>query len=213
MTQGPQYYPQTTSYSLPPMQQHSTTTYSSNFLSHSAAHSAPSTMSQLNSQYPSQPNWPQTGNDPSPPPLPYSYWPSTATQTSSAYHPNSQQPRQSSYDIHRSPWGSHTFTDTDSPLLPSNRSLSPGYSYSSPESNQPSSGTLETVPPPRGSRRSTPPGSVRDHSAGSGRTSGNPPAGISRCSSCKVTTSPEWRKGPSGKKDLCNACVFHISRV
>jgi hypothetical protein len=32
-----------------------------------------------------------------------------------------------------------------------------------------------------------------------------PPVGIQKCSSCKVTQSPEWRKGPSGKKDLCNA--------
>jgi hypothetical protein len=138
-----------------------------------------------------------------------------AAQTgSSAYHSNSQQPRQPSYAIHQSsPWGSAAFPDTDSPLPPSYRSLSPGYSYSPPESSQASPGTMEAVPPPRGSRRSSPPGSVRDHSAGSGRASGNPPAGISRCSSCKVTTSPEWRKGPSGKKDLCNACVFHISRV
>ena len=26
-----------------------------------------------------------------------------------------------------------------------------------------------------------------------------------RCASCGATHSPEWRKGPSGKKDLCNA--------
>ena len=30
------------------------------------------------------------------------------------------------------------------------------------------------------------------------------------CSSCKATTSSEWRKGPSGKMDLCNAYVFHF---
>lgn len=30
-------------------------------------------------------------------------------------------------------------------------------------------------------------------------------AGGLRCASCGVTHSPEWRKGPSGKKDLCNA--------
>ena len=210
MTQGPQYYPQTTSYSLPPM--HSTTTYS--YLSHSANQNAQPTASQVNSQYSSQHSWPPA-IDSSPASLPYSHWPSTAAQTgSSAYHSNSQQPRQPSYAINQSsPWGSAAFPDTDSPLPPSYRSLSPGYSYSPPESSQASSGTIEAVPPPRGSRRSSPPGSVRDHSAGSGRASGNPPAGISRCSSCKVTTSPEWRKGPSGKKDLCNACVFHISRV
>ena len=205
MTQGPQYYPQTTSYSLPPMQ-HSTTTYSNNYLSHSATQNAPPTASQVNSQYSSQ-NW----IDPAPTSLPYGNWSPTTTQTgSSAYNSNAQQPRQHHYVAH---WSSATFPDTGSPLPNSYRSLSPPYPYSSPENHQASSGTMESVPPPRGSRRSTPPGSIRDHSAGSGRASGNPPAGISRCSSCKVTTSPEWRKGPSGKKDLCNACVFHISRV
>ena len=206
MTQGPQYYPQTTSYSLPPMQ-HSPTY--SNYLSQSAPQNAQSTASQVTSQYSSQQSW---SLDPSPS-LPYSHWSSTQAQTGSpAYHSNSQQPRQPSYTIQSPHWSSATFTDTESPLPPY-RSLSPGYSYSPPETGQASSGAIETVPPPRGSRRSTPPGSVREHPAGSGRASGNPPMGISRCSSCKVTTSPEWRKGPSGKKDLCNACVFHISHV
>ena len=38
-----------------------------------------------------------------------------------------------------------------------------------------------------------------------GRGPGNRPAGLSDCSSCGATSSPEWRKGPSGKKELCNA--------
>ena len=69
---------------------------------------------------------------------------------------------------------------------------------------------METVPPPRDSRRVTPPGSIREHPTSGGVASGNPPMGISRCSSCKVTTSPEWRKGPSGKTDLCNEYVFRF---
>jgi hypothetical protein len=194
--------------------QPSTTTFS-NYLSQSAPQNAQPTASQVTSQYSSQQqqNWPQVVDPPSSS-LSYSHWPSPATQAGSpAYQPNSQQPRHS-YAIHQSPhWSSATFPDADSPVPPSYRSLSPGYSYSPPESNQTSSGPIESVPPPRGSRRSTPPGNVREHSAGGGRASGNPPVGIPRCSSCKVTTSPEWRKGPSGKKDLCNACVFHISRV
>ncbi|KAI0001494.1 hypothetical protein BJV74DRAFT_819002 [Russula compacta] len=207
MTQGPQYYPQTTSYSLPPMQH----TYN-NYPSQSAPQNAQSMASQVTSQYSSQQSWSPV-IDTSPPSLPYSHWSSTQAQTGSpAYHSNSQQPRQPSYTIHQSPhWSSATFTDTDSPLPPSYRSLSPGYPYSPPENSQASSGPIETVPPSRGSRRSTPPG-VREHSAGSGRASGNPPMGISRCSSCKVTTSPEWRKGPSGKKDLCNACGLRYAR-
>lgn len=46
---------------------------------------------------------------------------------------------------------------------------------------------------------------ARETYSGSGRSSGNPPVGVSRCVSCRATHSPEWRKGPSGKKDLCNA--------
>lgn len=39
-------------------------------------------------------------------------------------------------------------------------------------------------------------------------TTTRPPPGVGRCTSCKTTSSPEWRKGPSGKKELCNAYVF-----
>ena len=41
-----------------------------------------------------------------------------------------------------------------------------------------------------------------------GRAEGKPPPGVANCSSCSTTVSPEWRKGPSGKKELCNAYVF-----
>lgn len=36
--------------------------------------------------------------------------------------------------------------------------------------------------------------------------------GVLKCSSCKATSSPEWRKGPSGKKELCNACGLRFAR-
>ncbi|KDN44198.1 hypothetical protein RSAG8_05671, partial [Rhizoctonia solani AG-8 WAC10335] len=49
-------------------------------------------------------------------------------------------------------------------------------------------------------------------SATAPRAGGAPPSGILRCSSCKSETSPEWRKGPSGKKDLCNACGLRYAR-
>ncbi|KAF9971619.1 hypothetical protein BGZ73_005411 [Actinomortierella ambigua] len=32
------------------------------------------------------------------------------------------------------------------------------------------------------------------------------------CESCHTTNSPEWRRGPSGKKNLCNACGLRYSR-
>ncbi|QRV89857.1 GATA type zinc finger [Ceratobasidium sp. AG-Ba] len=54
----------------------------------------------------------------------------------------------------------------------------------------------------------------RGQSAGAAasRVGGGPPAGVTHCSSCKSETSPEWRKGPSGKKDLCNACGLRYAR-
>ncbi|KAI0264492.1 hypothetical protein BC834DRAFT_937825 [Gloeopeniophorella convolvens] len=210
MTQGQQYYPQTNSYGLPPMQ--SSTPYSS-YLSQSAPQVSQAA-SQATSQYPSQQSW-SSVIDSSPPPLQYNHWSATGAQTPpSAYHSGSQQPRQASYAIHQSPsWGTSAFTDTDSPLPSSYRSLSPGYTYSTPETSQATvQGTTDPVPPPRGTRRPTPPGGAREHPAGTGRTAGNPPTGVLRCSSCKVTTSPEWRKGPSGKKDLCNACGLRYAR-
>ena len=63
----------------------------------------------------------------------------------------------------------------------------------------------DVVPASRIPRRGA---SNRDSYGNGGRSSGNPPVGVNRCASCKVTHSPEWRKGPSGKKDLCNAYVL-----
>jgi hypothetical protein len=39
-----------------------------------------------------------------------------------------------------------------------------------------------------------------------------PPPGVKYCVSCKTTDSPEWRKGPSGQKELCNACGLRWNR-
>ncbi|ORE14399.1 hypothetical protein BCV71DRAFT_251376 [Rhizopus microsporus] len=33
-----------------------------------------------------------------------------------------------------------------------------------------------------------------------------------RCEYCRASTSPEWRKGPSGHKTLCNACGLRYAR-
>ncbi|KZP00647.1 hypothetical protein CALVIDRAFT_533657 [Calocera viscosa TUFC12733] len=40
-----------------------------------------------------------------------------------------------------------------------------------------------------------------------------PPTGVQACVQCGNMTSPEWRKGPSGNKDLCNACGLRWSRT
>ncbi|KAL0565361.1 hypothetical protein V5O48_016661 [Marasmius crinis-equi] len=39
-----------------------------------------------------------------------------------------------------------------------------------------------------------------------GRGPREKPPGVLMCANCKATSSPEWRRGPSGLKDLCNAC-------
>ena len=182
------------------------------YLSQGAPSNSQPTTTQISSQYSSQQGWSSAILDPSPPTLQYN-WSSTRAQASApAYHSNPQHLRQHSYPFQRSPqWAPAAFSDTDSPLPSSYRPLSRGYTYSSPENNQASPlGTMETVPPPLDSRRPSPPRSMREHPTSSGRASGDPPMGISRCSSCKATTSSEWRKGPSGKKDLCNAYVFHF---
>ena len=86
--------------------------------------------------------------------------------------------------------------------------FSGGVTYSgTPTSGTPApdntpAGSEEAVPAARPSNRRA---STKDGYGSGSRAAGNPPVGIMKCSSCKVTHSPEWRKGPSGKKDLCNA--------
>ncbi|KAF9565221.1 hypothetical protein CPC08DRAFT_684180 [Agrocybe pediades] len=112
------------------------------------------------------------------------------------------------------PWpsGPASAPYSDSPLAQSfNRPVSPGYNYSPQNcagNSTAASPTSDVVPPPR---RRISPGSNRDHTT-SARSSGNRPTGVQKCSSCKATSSPEWRKGPSGKKELCNACGLRYAR-
>ncbi|CAO1632308.1 unnamed protein product [Parajaminaea phylloscopi] len=40
----------------------------------------------------------------------------------------------------------------------------------------------------------------------------HPENGEKRCTSCGTSESPEWRKGPTGQKSLCNACGLRFSR-
>ncbi|KAF8896286.1 hypothetical protein BD779DRAFT_1433228 [Infundibulicybe gibba] len=89
------------------------------------------------------------------------------------------------------------------------RSLSPGYAYSPNTGSEGTSPSADVVPPPR---RRVSPGSTRDQYGPGGRSAGNRPMGVLKCSSCKATQSPEWRKGPSGKKELCNACGLRYAR-
>ncbi|KAJ7637718.1 hypothetical protein DFH06DRAFT_1219050 [Mycena polygramma] len=87
------------------------------------------------------------------------------------------------------------------------RPLSPAYGYTSP-TDEATSPATDMVPPPR--RRVSP--GARESGGSGGRGGGTRPTGVLKCSSCKATTSPEWRKGPSGKKELCNACGLRYAR-
>ncbi|PKC69648.1 hypothetical protein RhiirA1_415356, partial [Rhizophagus irregularis] len=37
--------------------------------------------------------------------------------------------------------------------------------------------------------------------------------GVKKCESCHTSSSPEWRRGPTGHKTLCNACGLRYSRT
>ncbi|KAG8937283.1 hypothetical protein FRC02_000053 [Tulasnella sp. 418] len=58
------------------------------------------------------------------------------------------------------------------------------------------------------SLNSTIPDQVQRSGPGGNTTS----PGVQRCITCGTVNSPEWRKGPSGKKELCNACGLRFSR-
>jgi hypothetical protein len=143
--------------------------------------------------------------------------PSSTTPSYISGPPNSNQ--QSTFER---PPSSHGYNTTYA-TLPAGGSSSNGGSASAalPAVASPSA---DVIPPSR--RRVTPnsardrePGAGRGHgpgSAGSSRGNSTPASGVSKqtgilkCSSCKTTQSPEWRKGPSGKKELCNALVSPV---
>ncbi|TFK72912.1 hypothetical protein BDN72DRAFT_869302 [Pluteus cervinus] len=156
-------------------------------------------------------------------PAPYgSYVPQPSSAVPSPYSPArwsapGEQP--ASYNQWNAPSPAHPI----SPLRPSspyveggppasaysNRSISPNYAYSPTAASEGASPSADVVPPPR---RRVSPGSTRDQYGPGGRGAGNRPMGVLKCSSCKATQSPEWRKGPSGKKELCNACGLRYAR-
>ncbi|GJE96612.1 hypothetical protein PsYK624_128110 [Phanerochaete sordida] len=167
------------------------------------------------SPYPSQ-NW-SASNEDGPQP-PYSQWtsqngpmsssPSISNMRSSYGHSQQSQPQQ------QHQWSSNP---------PSYMENGGGYPF--PPSGVPYTGTPPVGTPvnggspapvedvvPASSRASNRRSSKESFSNGGGRGSGNPPVGVPKCSSCGVTHSPEWRKGPSGKKDLCNACGLRYAR-
>lgn len=95
------------------------------------------------------------------------------------------------------------YVEANPPTANGNRGPSSPYLYSpATTTSENTSPTTDVVPPPR---RRVSPGSHKDENGPSARSQNNRPVGLLKCSSCKTTSSPEWRKGPSGKKELCNA--------
>ncbi|KAF5342658.1 hypothetical protein D9611_001541 [Ephemerocybe angulata] len=101
--------------------------------------------------------------------------------------------------------GPHT-TAVHIPTANGNRGGSPPYPYSPTTTASSTSPTSDLVPPPR--RRVSP----ANREGRQARNHGSRPAGITKCMGCETTSSPEWRKGPSGKKELCNACGLRFAR-
>lgn len=183
--QNPPFYGQGSSYALPPSQAAS---YTSTYVSQSG--------SGIQGSYSPQ-RWSQT--------LPAAM----SNLRSGSYPPLPPQGTQSWPQVPEPP--SSSYIDTGSlPQASFNRSNSPTYSYSpTTSSSAGASPTSDFVPPPR-RRVSTE--SPKDQYSPTGRNVGNRPMGVQKCSSCKATSSPEWRKGPSGKKELCNACGLRFAR-
>jgi hypothetical protein len=161
---------------------------------------------QSGNAYPNTPPYsssapPYNQSYPSQPPYPAQNWPE-GTDPLSSLAPPSTNMRSSSYPPQQQ-WPNQPYMDPSQAYPP--RTSTPDYGYAPGTSNDGGSPSTanDVVPPPR--RRVSPgiPGTTRETHGG--RSSGNRPMGIQKCTSCKATQSPEWRKGPSGKKELCNA--------
>ncbi|GAA5869085.1 hypothetical protein JCM1840_000463 [Sporobolomyces johnsonii] len=74
-----------------------------------------------------------------------------------------------------------------------------------------------SLPPPSGSKPASPtldkPAAKKPPRQRPDGPALKPPApGVKQCESCGTANSPEWRKGPSGSKSLCNACGLRYAR-
>ncbi|EKM58216.1 uncharacterized protein PHACADRAFT_182583 [Phanerochaete carnosa HHB-10118-sp] len=198
---APQYYHES-AYNLPPL--HVPSPY----------HGYPPQASP--SPYPSQ-NWSASSEDSTQPS--YNQWTSQNGPMSSS--PSISNMRTSTYGHTQQPQpqAQHHWSSNPPSYMESN-----GGAYPFPPASVPYSGTPPAPTPandgspapvedvvPASSRASNRRTSKESFTNG-GRGSGNPPVGVPKCSSCGVTHSPEWRKGPSGKKDLCNACGLRYAR-
>ena len=195
--QSQPYYEPDSSYALPPLAS-SAATYN-NYMPQQSQQSR-----QVSAPYSPQ-RWTQGGEQSSS----YNQWNSSSPAHSiSPVPPSVSNVRSGSYPP---PQQNQQWQAQSSSYIDSNnnvpqglhRSISPNYAYTSNAGgSEGASPSTDVVPPPR---RRVSPGSTRDQYGPGGRSAGNRPMGVLKCSSCKATQSPEWRKGPTGKKELCNA--------
>ncbi|KAG9013883.1 hypothetical protein FRB94_004263 [Tulasnella sp. JGI-2019a] len=87
---------------------------------------------------------------------------------------------------------------------------SPPDGTTKPRYNSRGSAMMQSPPPVMGSP--THPLIPKEREPCGARVGGVPPPGVTQCISCSTINSPEWRKGASGKKDLCNACGLRFAR-
>ena len=189
----PYYHQQPQSYSLPPIttaphqyaympSQHPASQYKCDTYSGGRYDSYPSSSAGQQQQWSSRSTYwsqqPQYINE------------SSATPSHDPYYSSHHLP---SYQLPPPDRDDGAENDIAALVPPPRRRFDHQYEYNSFMSNELSSQQSTSSPKEGRSGRVT------------GRSSGNRPAGVLRCSSCKATSSPEWRKGPSGKKELCNA--------
>ncbi|KII89928.1 hypothetical protein PLICRDRAFT_174736 [Plicaturopsis crispa FD-325 SS-3] len=137
----------------------------------------------------------------------YNHWPT----------PNSVPPISAAANLRPSPFTSQQDQNSWHPPSPQYgeqgdsssypRTTTPNYGHPprSASAGGSTSAVSDSVPPSK--RRASP-----SSSSAGGRPGGTRPLGVLKCSSCKATSSPEWRKGPTGKKELCNACGLRYAR-
>jgi hypothetical protein len=170
----------------------------SSFAEHSYAHSDPATS-------PTQPHfgyssWSSSHVENAANPLQYDSWSTDQAISPGQAHPSTLSTYGSPYTA--SAGSSHGDRPSPASRHRRHRSRSP---YESSVTGSVDEQIPSAAGPISSTRRSSP-SNVRDAYHGtSGRNSGLPPIGVDNCASCGVTQSPEWRKGPNGKKDLCNA--------